>query len=108
MKALYFYDENKEFDHIELVEDEAPIQERSTFVAPKNGLFEPITWDGEAWNGITEEEWLAAHPAPTPEPTEQDKTNAQILLQVATNKTAQDQFNAQALLQIAAIKGGTN
>lgn len=103
MKALYFYDENKEFDHIELVEDEAPIQERSTFVAPKNGLFEPITWDGEAWNGITEEEWLAAHPAPTPVPTEEQ----QMVMQQALDINQLKQLAMAQASQIATLSKGS-
>lgn len=106
MKVLYFYDEKNQFDHSKLVQDDAQIQQNSTFVAPENGLYEPITWDGSAWVGTAKEVWLKEHPVPTPEPTDQDKTNAAIMLQIARNKAVQNQFNAQAMLAIAANNGG--
>lgn len=46
---------------------------------------------------------------PTPaksEPSEQDKINAQLMLNQAQQKKQQDGFNAQMLLQMAQIKGG--
>lgn len=111
-QILYFWNENKELDHSEffMADDELPnpLPDNATSVEPTNGLYEPITWDGTAWNGTDKDEWLAAHPVPAPEPSEQDKTNAALMLQIAQNKTAQDQFNAQAMFAIAAQNEGTN
>ena len=80
-----------------------------TTVRPADGLYTPrhFDLDKQDWIGTPKEEWLAAHPAPTPVPTVEQTAEAQLMLQIAQNKTAQDSFNAQALLQIAELKGAT-
>ncbi|VDG23651.1 hypothetical protein [Lactiplantibacillus mudanjiangensis] len=103
MKPLYFYDDNKEFDHIELVEADAPLQNNSTFVAPENGLYEPITWDGNSWSGITQEEWLSQHPVPTPVPTAEQ----QMVMQQALDINQLKQLTMAQASQIAILSKGS-
>lgn len=118
MKVAYFYNsETKVYDHAELVKDGDTVPTSGTgtngealgvtMTRPADGLYEPRKFDtdGNVWTGAAKEDWLAAHPVPTPEPTAQEKANASMLLQIAQNKAAQDQFNAQTLLQIASMGG---
>ncbi|WP_436704210.1 hypothetical protein [Lactiplantibacillus plantarum] len=120
-KTLYFYNAStKIYDHSELVDvsDKVPDKVTNesgevlnvTTIRPDDGLYTPRKFDTEnqTWLGTPKEEWLAAHPVPAPEPSEQDKTNAVLMLQIAQNKAAQDQFNAQAMLAIATQNGGAN
>ncbi|CAM3206089.1 hypothetical protein [Lactiplantibacillus plajomi] len=109
MAILYYWDEKKELNHSEFYQDElpTPMPSNATSVAPRNGLYEPITWNGETWVGTDKEVWLAAHPVSKPEPSAQDKANAALALQIAQNKAAQDKFNAQTMLALAQ-NGGTN
>lgn len=111
-KILYYWDkQTDEFDHSEffMTDDELPnpLPENATLVAPTDGLYEPITWDGTTWIGTDKETWAANCPLPNPLPTEQDKKNASILLEIAQNKKEQDKFNAQIMLTLAQ-KGGNN
>lgn len=109
-QILYYWDEFQHLEHSELYMDEADLPitlpTNATTIAPKNGLYEPISWNGSAWVGTTKTDWLAAHPVLASEPTDQDKTNASVMLQIAINKATQDQFNSQLLLQTASINGG--
>lgn len=107
MKLIYFYNDQRQLDHSELVDDDYQLPANATDIRPADGLYEPLTFTGSAWTGVTREEWLANHPEPEPiEPSEQDKINAQLLMADATNKAAQDKFNAQIMLEIANAKGG--
>lgn len=110
-QTLYYWDESKHFSYSEFYLNEAdvptPLPANATTLAPESGLYEPISWDGSVWIGADKADWLAAHPAPTPEPTDQDKTNASLMLQIAQNKSEQEKFSAQVLLQIATLNGGT-
>ena len=118
MKVAYFYNaESKAYDHAELVKDDDTVPTSGTndngeslgvtLTRPEDGLYEPRKYDvdKDVWTGDTKENWLAAHPVPTPEPTAQEQANAQMLLQIAQNKQNQDEFNAQTLLQIASLGG---
>lgn len=120
-KAIYFYD-LKTFGYsgsMLLMDDSKPVPESYTnedgaklgvtTVRPADGLYTPRHFDidKQAWIGTDKEEWLAAHPAPVPVPTAEQTAQAQLMLQMAQNKTTQGNFNAQALLQIAELKGAT-
>lgn len=65
-----------------------------------------VKWDGEKWSVI--EEYPKEDP-PIPQPSVQDKLNAQLLKQNAELKAAlekQKALNSQILLELAKIKGG--
>lgn len=38
------------------------LPENSTEIKPTDGLYEPISFDGKAWVGVGEAEWLAENP----------------------------------------------
>ncbi|WP_125607241.1 hypothetical protein [Lapidilactobacillus bayanensis] len=107
MKLIYLYNDQRQLDHSELVDDDYQLPANATDIRPQDGLYEPLTFTGSDWTGVTREEWLANQPEPEPtQPTEQDKINAQLLMADATNRAAQDKFNAQIMLEIANAKGG--
>lgn len=102
MKLIYFYNDQRQLDHSELVDDDYQLPANATDIRPADGLYEPLSFTGTEWVGVTREEWLANQPEPEPtQPTEQDKINAQLMLTDAKNKKDQDILNAQILLQIA-------
>lgn len=107
MQLIYFYNDQRQLDHSELVDDDYQLPANATDIRPADGLYEPLSFTGTDWVGVTREEWLANQPEPEPtQPTEQDKINAQLLMADAANKAAQAKFNAQILLEIANEKGG--
>lgn len=121
MKLLYFYDEkSKQYDHSELFSDLTDetnsdnsskslhtlpnlLPDNATLVAPTNGLYEPITWDGTAWNGADKDEWLAAHPVPVPDPTAEQA----MIMQQATDITQMKQMIMSQASQIATLSKGS-
>ena len=109
MTILYFYDDNKAYDHSQVYIDDAqvpnPLPANATTVAPEQGLYGTPKWTGTTWVGITRDEWLAQQPAATPvAPTTDQKFQAQLALQMATLQKNQAEFNAQVLLQLADLK----
>lgn len=106
-KILYYWDESKKLDHSEIFMTDAdlpnPLPETATFVAPDNGLYEPITWNGESWDGITQEAWLSQHPAPTPVPT----TEQQMIMQQALDINQLKQLTMSQASQIAILSKGS-
>ncbi|KRM92786.1 hypothetical protein [Loigolactobacillus rennini] len=107
-KLIYFYDNNKQFDHSELVDAATTVPANATDIRPTDGLYEPRTFNGK-WVGVTREEWLKNQPAPEPEePTDQEQAMAELTKQLAqTKQTATDAQNALAELtkQVAQLKG---
>ncbi|KZU45363.1 hypothetical protein [Lactiplantibacillus plantarum] len=106
MKQVFYYDQaSKQLTRIGIVDDNADLPDNATFVQPQDGLFDPLTWTGTTWVGITREEWLVKQPAATPvAPTTDQKFQAQLALQMATLQKNQAEFNAQVLLQLADLK----
>ena len=109
MTILYFYDDNKAYDHSQVYIDDAqvpnPLPANATMVAPEQGLYGTPKWTGTTWVGITRDEWLAQQPAAAPVvPTTDQKFQAQLALQMATLQKNQAEFNAQVLLQLANLK----
>ncbi|BDZ30641.1 hypothetical protein RA086_05675 [Lactiplantibacillus sp. WILCCON 0030] len=108
-QLLYFWDEDEVLDHSELIMTDDglpdPLPSNSTLIAPANGLFEPIhiNSDRTAWFGISKEEWLAAHPAPKPEPTAEQM----MLMQQASDITQLKQLAMAQASQIAAQSKGS-
>lgn len=94
MKKWYLFDKSTgayEFNYLEAAEQ----PDNSTDVDPGD-LTNPI-WDGSQWVAGQSE-------VPEEQPTQQEQLNASVLAQIAQNKADQDKFNAQILLQLA--KGG--
>lgn len=108
MTTLYFYDDNKAYDHSQVYTDDtqvpSPLPANVTTVAPEQGLYGTPKWSGTTWVGITREEWLAQQPATPVSPTTDQQFQAQLALQMATLQKNQAEFNAQVLLQLADIK----
>lgn len=81
-----------------------------TDVAPEDGLYRPIYFDGNKWIGTPYEEWLAKQPKPEPvEPNPIEKATANLQMQLMKSNIAQNQLqkqNAQMMLEIAKLKGG--
>lgn len=73
MKAVYSWDNDKHLDTINLVDDDYQLEPNETFTKPDDGLYEPISWTGSTWVGVSKEEWEAAHPATPAEPSEGDQ-----------------------------------
>lgn len=105
-QVLYYWDKNNQFDHSELLDElPTPLPANATTVVPANGLYDPISWNGNTWTGVTLETWLAARPDPEPAvPTTDQKAQAQLALQLAKTTQAQATFNAQVLLELADLK----
>lgn len=108
MKLLYYWDDNGAFSKSVFYQTDAdvpnPVPANATTVAPVNGLYDP-KWNGNEWVGITEADWMAQQPAPTPAtPTTDQEAQAQLALQLAKTTQAQATFNAQVLLELADLK----
>ncbi|WP_259689082.1 hypothetical protein [Lactiplantibacillus plantarum] len=109
MTILYFYDDNKDYNHSQVYIDDTqvpnPLPANATTVAPEQGLYGTPKWTGTTWVGITRDEWLTQQSAGTPvPPTIDQKFQAQLALQMATLQKNQAEFNAQVLLQLADLK----
>lgn len=91
MQVVYTFNlETKIFDEVKIVNDDYELQENETLVQPVNedgtGMYEP-KWDGQKWQGITQEEFLKKYPPEEQEPSELDKLKAR---QDATEQAVQD------------------
>lgn len=119
-KVVYTYDDNNHFTGTKLVADDYEINGNETFVIVPNGQYQPSTWTGTAWVETPQADWeanqkaeqeayLKAHPELAPQPSADQQALAQLALTVAQNKTDQDKTNAQLLLATATsqINGGT-
>lgn len=108
-KHVYCWDTKMKLSDFKLVDDDYQLKSNETFVRPEDGLYEPITWNGSTWVGTSHEVWEANQPTVKIEPTDQQKLNAQVSLQLAQlSKDVADQkkINAQLTVQLAnAVKG---
>lgn len=65
MKQVFYYDEtSKQLTHVGIVSDTADLPVNATFVQPQSGLFDPLTWTGTDWVGVSQAEWKNNQPAP--------------------------------------------
>ena len=102
MKLVWRYDlDTKELigNGVEVADDYA-LKDGETFVTPEEGLFPPVTFNGEKWEGVTYEEWLKANPM-VAKPTEVQK----IVMQQAKTIAQMQQMLMQQNKDIAALKG---
>lgn len=107
MKAVYSWDKDNHLDTINLVEDDYQLAPSETFTKPEDGLYEPISWTGSAWVGVSKEEWEAKHPQQPIEPTTQQKLDAQMQIQLAQlmkQNKEQAPLNARLTIDIASLK----
>lgn len=106
MKAVYTWDADKHFNGIKMVEDDYQLADNETFKKPQDGLYEPISWTGTDWVGTPKDAWEANQPKVEVKPTDQQKLNANVSLQLAQLAQAQKQqekINAQLTLQNAQL-----
>lgn len=111
IKQIYFYDgtpfltmENKDG------ELEYP-KEQWTDIAPPEGLYEPIHFDGEKWIGTPYEEWLEQQPKFEVEETPNDKDIliADLTLQLMeTQGVVSNLQNDIASLTLQVLEGNIN
>lgn len=111
IKQVYFYDgtpflvmENKDG------ELEYP-KEQWTDIAPPEGLYEPIHFDGKKWVGTPYKEWLEQQPKIEVEETPDDKdiVIADLTLQLMeTQNTVVDLQNDVASLTLQVLESGNN
>lgn len=59
-KAVYLYDSSNMFTGSKLVDDNYVIQASETEVKPVDGLYTPITWNGNTWVGTDQATWQAS------------------------------------------------
>ncbi len=107
MKAVYTWNKDDELDKIFMAEDDYQLKDNETFKKPQDGLYEPIKWNGTDWVGTPKEVWEAAQPKAEIKPTDQQKLNSTISLQLAqllANSKKQDKLNAQLAIDIAQLK----
>lgn len=108
-KQIYFYDGQKVFDHSELVDADAKVPANATEVRPADGLYEPRTFNGTEWVGVSREEWLKNRPEQEPlEPSAQDKMIADLTKQLAKatqTATAAQSSVAELTKKVAELKG---
>lgn len=110
------------FTGSKLVDDDYQPVAGETLVAPAPGLYEPLHFDGVTFIGTDQATWQAAqdaayaqmiedNPEMAPQPSDAEVQLAALALTVATNKTEQDKTNAQLLLatatQVAASSSAT-
>lgn len=117
--VVYGFDaDSKELTTTKVVRNDYKPTATETTTAPEQGLYTPITWDGNAWQGTDEAtykarvdaesaQYLADHPV-TPSAT--DTAIAQLAYQrmqdQATISDLQKQ-NAQIAYQLMTVQGGT-
>lgn len=83
-KQIYFYDQNRVFSGSDMIDSDAELPVNATDIKPVSGLYQPITFDGAQWVGVSREEWLASNPDDIPDyPTSQDKSIAALTAQTA-------------------------
>lgn len=112
-KVIYTYSpDTMVFTGSDIIPSSQELLVGQTEVEPEQGLYQPITFDGTKWNGTDKavwqatqdaayQEYLKEHPELAPKPSVTDQELAALALTVATNKTQQDQTNAQLLLAAA-------
>lgn len=107
MKAVYSWNDDNRLDKIKLVEDEYQLASNETFIKPEDGLYEPISWTGSTWVGVSKEKWETKYPQKPIEPTVQQKLDAQMQIQLAQltkQNKEQATLNAQLTVDIALLK----
>lgn len=83
-KQIYLYDGNGVFAGSQMIDNDTEMPANSTDIAPASGLYQPATFDGTQWVGVSREDWLASNPDDIPNyPTSQDKIIASLTAQTA-------------------------
>lgn len=92
MKTIYFYDkQTKKYAGMDIIEDTAELPENATTAQPRSELLDPY-WNGEDWQGVTQEEYNQNHPSQPPEGWEDKPDELEILKkrQEATEEALQE------------------
>lgn len=118
-------DKNSEFTGVAMIPEGAVLKANQTFVKPKDGLYQPMRFNGTEWIGTPQEEWEKAHPAPVAKPSEttlamnalgqqlvqakaeSDKTNKS-LEQKVDDLTQSVNILGQMIAKTQTAQGGTN
>ncbi len=91
---IYYFDDTKRFAYTDVIDDETPVPENATTIAPVNtdgtGMYAP-TWNGTEWVPMTKEEFekdfaQQQKPDDVPAITESQKQEAQYMLELAKMK----------------------
>lgn len=107
MKTVYIYGTDRVCRNVKIVADNYVLQEYETFLSPDRNLLPPYTLNeaGTAWNGQTQEEWLATQPKdPVDETTKSDVILANLLKQNAKMSLMQAKMQKQINAQQEQIK----
>lgn len=107
LMPIYLYDKaNGSFVGTKKVPRGTQLQLGETAVEPTQGLYEP-KFDGNAWSGITKEEYDAKHPVETPKPTGTEVLLAQNVKDLASlqaDHLSQQKLNASLMKDNAELK----
>lgn len=111
IKQVYFYD-GTPFLVMKGKDGELEYpKEQWTDIAPPEGLYEPIHFDGEKWVGTPYEEWLEQQPKFEVEeaPDDKDVLIADLTLQLMeTQNTVVNLQNDMANLTLQVLESGNN
>ncbi|MDU6763522.1 MAG: hypothetical protein E6445_00815 [Staphylococcus sp.] len=111
IKQIYFYD-GTPFLVVENKDGELNYpKEQWTDIAPPDGLYAPIHFDGKKWIGTSYEEWLEQQPKNEVEETPDDKDVliADLTLQLMeTQNTVENLQNDMASLTLQVLESDIN
>lgn len=99
-KTVYYWDNNDRFSGVKLVDADYQLQTNETFVKPADGLYQPITWNGSDWVGISAEDYYKQHPVVPVKPSAQQTAMVALGQQVGNliveNQTLKTQLEKSA------------
>lgn len=109
LKRVYHLDNNGQLVNYDLVPEDYIAGENETCTPQPEGLYEPITFNGTEWVGVSRDEWLKNQPVPEPlEPSAQDQMIADLTKQLAKatqTATAAQSAVAELTKKVAELKG---
>lgn len=109
-KQIYLYDGTPYLlQYTDEGEGNHPVEDW-TDIAPPEGLYQPIHFDGERWVGTSKEEWEENRPPSEPYKPEATeillaRTQLQIAKMASLQEKAQQEL-AKAIQEIAKLQGG--
>lgn len=100
-------DKNNEFTGVAMIPEGAVLKANQTFVKPKDGLYQPMRFNGTEWIGTPQEEWEKANPVPEQKPSATQIAQATAIKDIAQLKvdhSGQQSLNAQLMKDNAELK----